>query len=97
MAESVALEEGRKGSSRFPDEPRTLGLGPERQGKAEMRRDLSFLPYAQAKREALRRFQRRYASALLRQTEGNVTAAAKLAGIPRQTLHRILRDLGSAP
>jgi DNA-binding NtrC family response regulator len=73
------------------------GMGPERQGRADRVREPSVQPYAQAKREALRRFQRRYAGFLLRKTAGNVTAAARLAGVPRQTLHRILRDLGVNP
>jgi DNA-binding NtrC family response regulator len=52
------------------------------------------LSYNDARRKAIDEFQREYIAGLMRATRGNVTAAANLADIPRQTLHRIMRDLG---
>jgi transcriptional regulator with PAS, ATPase and Fis domain len=52
------------------------------------------LPYADARTEALARFERDYAAALLELHEGNVSAAARAAGLARPYLHRILRRHG---
>jgi transcriptional regulator with PAS, ATPase and Fis domain len=48
------------------------------------------LPYHAAKERCLERFERGYFAALLERTGGNVSKAAEQAGIPRQTVHRIL-------
>ena len=48
------------------------------------------LPYRRARRE----FERHYLDGLLRRHGGNVTAAARTAGVDRMTLHRLLRRLG---
>lgn len=50
--------------------------------------------YEDAKRRALERFQRRYVERLLATTGGNVSAAARAAGLTRAALHRILNRLG---
>jgi transcriptional regulator with PAS, ATPase and Fis domain len=52
--------------------------------------------YEEAKREAVERFQRRYVEELLARCEGNVSAAARRAGMTRAALHRILKRLGLA-
>ena len=52
------------------------------------------VPYAEANGVALQRFQRDYLGRLFRLSRGNITRAAKAAGIPRQTLHRLIRELG---
>jgi DNA-binding protein Fis len=44
--------------------------------------------------EALMEFKRAYWRAVLVETGGNVTQAAKIAGLYRQTTHAILRRLG---
>jgi DNA-binding NtrC family response regulator len=52
------------------------------------------LPYEEAKREVLERFQRRYVERALAETGGNLSAAARNAGITRAALHRIIKRLG---
>lgn len=52
------------------------------------------LPYEAAKRLVIERFQRRYVERLLGETEHNLSAAARKAGLTRAALHRIVRRLG---
>ena len=52
--------------------------------------------YEEAKRLVIERFQRRYLERLLDETEHNLSAAARKAGLTRAALHRILRRLGVA-
>jgi DNA-binding NtrC family response regulator len=52
------------------------------------------IPYEHAKREVLERFQRRYVERALAETGGNLSAAARNAGITRAALHRIVKRLG---
>ena len=54
------------------------------------------LAYEEAKRQAIERFQRRYVEELMTQADGNVSAAARKAGMTRAALHRILKRLGLA-
>jgi len=58
------------------------------------RENYQSLPYDEAKRCVLFDFKTRYISDKLRATAGNVAAAARLMEIPRQTLHRHMRELG---
>ena len=51
-------------------------------------------PYSQAKKELLHSFSRRYVENLLFKTKGNVTQAAKLAGLERQAFQRLMRQVG---
>jgi len=50
--------------------------------------------YEEAKRQAIERFQRRFVEDLMAKSEGNVSAAARKAGMTRAALHRILKRLG---
>lgn len=50
-------------------------------------------PYELAREEALRLFKEDYVAALLRANEGNITKAARQAGVSRRTLHRWLEEL----
>ena len=52
------------------------------------------LAYADAREAALARFERDYADALLSLHQGNVSAAARAAGMARPYLHRLLRKHG---
>jgi DNA-binding NtrC family response regulator len=52
------------------------------------------LGWAEARQLALGDFERRYLAALLAQHEGNVTQAARAAGLDRVYLHRLLRRHG---
>ncbi len=55
---------------------------------------LSDLPYASAKQSALHAFETRYLGALMRKTEGNLSEAARLAGMDRSNFRRLLRANG---
>ncbi|MBL8952660.1 MAG: sigma-54-dependent Fis family transcriptional regulator [Myxococcaceae bacterium] len=55
---------------------------------------LTHLPFAQAKALAVGAFERRYLSALLDKTAGNITAAALAAGMDRSNFRRLLKDTG---
>lgn len=49
------------------------------------------VPYEEARRRAMLRFDREYLQELLRCCNGNVTAAARMSGLSRTYLHRLLR------
>jgi two-component system NtrC family response regulator len=53
--------------------------------------------FPSAKEEVLERFERRYFAALLREHAGNVSRAARAAGIYRQNLQKKLRQLAIEP
>jgi len=63
------------------DEPRSWQVDPEK-------------PYADARNAALAMFERDYVTALLEHHDGNVSAAARAAGMARPYLHRLLRRHG---
>lgn len=50
--------------------------------------------YRMCKRQVLATFHTRYLSTLLRETGGNVTHAAKLCGMKRSALQRLIRNAG---
>ena len=52
------------------------------------------LPHKEAMEIATRQASRQYAVGLLRRTHGNVTKAADLASMERESFHRLLRKLG---
>ena len=58
-------------------------------------RVLGEVPYAEAKRRVLRDFDRAYAQNLLARSNGNVSEAARLAGLDRSNFRRVLRKHGS--
>jgi two-component system, NtrC family, response regulator HydG len=53
--------------------------------------------YRKAREIALNDFERRYFTRLLRRTEGNLSEAARLAGLDRSNLRRALARLGMRP
>ena len=53
---------------------------------------LAHLPYAQAKKLALRAFERRYLAALLEKSNNNVSMAARAAGVDRSNFRRLLKQ-----
>jgi DNA-binding NtrC family response regulator len=55
------------------------------------------LRYADAKRQALRVFEQRYLGALMQRSKGNVSAAARAAGMDRPNLRRLLKAQGIDP
>lgn len=56
----------------------------------------SLVPYKVAKGAVVEDFTRRYVEGLLRQTGGNISEAARLSGIERVSLQKILRRLGTS-
>ncbi len=52
------------------------------------------IPLRQAREEWLRYFERRYLADMLERTGGNVSAAARRAGMDRVHLHRLLKNAG---
>ena len=51
------------------------------------------MSYAEAKRLAMARFDEAYIREILRQTAGNLSEAARVAGLDRSNFRRIVRKL----
>jgi len=54
------------------------------------------VPFKLAKQSVISEFERRYISRLLAQHDGNISAAARAAGIDRMSIHKMLHRLGLA-
>jgi transcriptional regulator with GAF, ATPase, and Fis domain len=54
------------------------------------------VPFKTAKQDVVTEFERRYISKLLEQHDGNISAAARTAGIDRMSIHKMLHRLGLA-
>src|SRR5258706_115164 len=54
------------------------------------------IPFKHAKQDVISEFERRYISRLLAQHDGNISAAARAAGIDRMSIHKMLHRLGLA-
>jgi len=63
-------------------------------GEEPSERDLSHLSYQEAKDQALHHFNRNYLSALLQQTQGNISVAARRAGVDRSNFKKIIKKAG---
>jgi DNA-binding NtrC family response regulator len=61
---------------------------------ADMSKQLLALPYHEAKDRVLESFEKTYLVEHLKAANGVVTRAAQRAGLPRQSVHRMLRRLG---
>jgi transcriptional regulator of acetoin/glycerol metabolism len=68
----------------------------ENGGDAGPRRELIEQDYSAAKRAILEAFEREYVSAILEETDANVSRAAELAGVDRTTLYRKIEKHGLA-
>ncbi|HLT32120.1 MAG TPA: sigma 54-interacting transcriptional regulator [Myxococcaceae bacterium] len=68
----------------------------EARGMERLEERLLALPYHEAKERVLESFERTYFIEHLRASGGVVTRAARSAGLPRQSVHRMLRRLGLA-
>jgi two-component system, NtrC family, response regulator len=70
-----------------------LGLGPEgaEESGGAPEAELPHPALRKARLEAMERFERIYLETTLRRTSGNVTHAARLAGVSRQTIQSLLR------
>jgi DNA-binding NtrC family response regulator len=80
---------------------RALGKNPDESDessgaklRAEMSNQLLSLPYHDAKDRVLESFEKTYLLEHLKAANGVVTRAAQRAGLPRQSVHRMLRRLG---
>jgi len=62
--------------------------------QVELARQLVALPYHDAKERVLESFERSYFTEHLKAANGVVTRAAQRMGLPRQSVHRMLRRLG---
>lgn len=62
--------------------------------RAEVSSQLLSLPYHEAKERVLESFEKSYLLEHLKAANGVVTRAAQRAGLPRQSVHRMLRRLG---
>ncbi len=58
---------------------------------------ISSIRYAEAREEALKRFQESYLAELLQMYGGNISQAAEAAGVSRRTLHRWLAEAKQGP
>jgi DNA-binding NtrC family response regulator len=79
----------------------TLGDLPPGMGAGRRNADvdvasLSHLPLAEAKNLAVGAFERRYLANVLRRAQGNVTRAARAAGVDRSNFRKLLREYGVA-
>ena len=72
------------------DLPPEVKDGPQSGGEVEVF-SLAHLPYAQAKKLALRAFERRYLATLLEKCANNVSSAARAAGVDRSNFRRLLK------
>ncbi len=59
-----------------------------------MREDVARLSFKEAKDKMINIFHNQYIMALLRESGGNISKAAELAGIQRQYLHRLMKEAG---
>jgi two-component system response regulator HydG len=79
------------GAIEIDDLPAELRVAQRGGGEVELF-SLAHLPYAQAKKLAMRAFERRYLSALLEKSRGNVSSAARAAGVDRSNFRRLLKQ-----
>ncbi len=76
-------------------DPPDVGIEERTPGAAPCVSDETFaLSYKEAKEETLKRFNAAYIGHLLETTEGNVTQAAKMCGLERQSLQQVMRRYG---
>ena len=89
MERAVVLAAGT--TVEFEELPPDVRNNPKSGGELEVF-SLAHLPYAQAKKLAMRAFERRYLSALLDRSNNNVSMAARAAGVDRSNFRRLLKQ-----
>ncbi|NQZ69424.1 MAG: sigma-54-dependent Fis family transcriptional regulator, partial [Lentisphaeria bacterium] len=62
-------------------------------GSIQFNEALVDLKFKDAKQEIVTTFERQYLSALLKKHNGNISSAARHAGIDRRTIHRLINEL----
>lgn len=72
-----------------------LGLAPSREAFcAGHEEDMALASFREAKEQMMHVFRQSYIEKLLKDTNGNVSLAAERAGIQRQYLHRMMKEVG---
>jgi DNA-binding NtrC family response regulator len=71
--------------------------GDPRSGVASDGASLAAIPYADAKKRAVADFNETYVGALLRASQGNLSEAARRAGLDRSNFRRLLRSTSLDP
>lgn len=74
--------------------PRDAGIEEETLCSACLTDETFALSYKDAKEDTLKRFNAAYIGHLLEQTRGNITQAARMCGLERQSLQQIMRRYG---
>ena len=67
---------------------------PSRRGEPGVPDQWLELPFAEAKKRSIERFERRYLTHLLERTRGRIGESAGIAGIAERTLYEKMRRLG---
>jgi DNA-binding NtrC family response regulator len=79
------------------DTLRVKDLHLDREGASffpEVSEDVARLSFKEAKDKMINLFHNQYIMALLRESGGNISKAAEIAGIQRQYLHRLMKEAG---
>ncbi|HKS28383.1 MAG TPA: sigma-54 dependent transcriptional regulator [Pyrinomonadaceae bacterium] len=93
---AIILAEGEELTAHdLPEEITAQGRA-RKQGEASVDEDALSVPFTADFREDRREFERRYIARCLEETGGNVTRAASILGMHRQSLQHKLRELGLA-
>jgi DNA-binding NtrC family response regulator len=93
MDRAVIMAEGDELTAR--DLPAEIGAGIRAAGASSDGADTGLkVPFTADFREDRREFERRYIGRCLEHTQGNVTRAAEILGMHRQSLQHKLRQLG---
>jgi DNA-binding NtrC family response regulator len=74
--------------------PRDVGLKEETRISCLVDNSFQDLPYKEAKEQTLQSFNTNYINNLLAGSNGNVTRAAKICGLERQSLQQVMRRYG---
>lgn len=87
----TAMTEGAVGVADLPPRLRAPALQTDSSEPSESPDLRTDLPYLEARREWLDHFQQRYVAAILREHDGNVSAAARASGLDRRSIQRIMK------
>jgi transcriptional regulator with GAF, ATPase, and Fis domain len=96
LARGDAIDPGDLPFGAHAQPPPTLGGPPPAQPPAPPE-TYAELTYSEARRRALWDFERRYMEAVLARTSGNITQAARTAGLDRSNFKRVLRRIQAGP
>jgi len=75
-----------------PIEPSDLNLSTHSVAPVSVQ-DVMTLPYHQAKAKILNQFKKTYLKSLVERHQGNISTAAKKAGISRTGLYRVMKEI----